>query len=537
MLLVINVGYIIASFIAIFITTLIVYKVANNIFGLGLRLKPILLCAVCAMLISLVLPKIIVGFAGLPATLAVLAVFAVVFAYFVARYEDIPLPHQDTDAEADSTCCLEATLWETEVAENKLNKGQFTLQEESLNDTRVASVDEESDIVQADNYNIAVDTRGSLEDNPPENQQIDAAESVSFKLPESAYVKETQEADSPLETEVVENELVEVIQEVNSNVIDPQIALTSADSSAGSEAISLELPTESDNVETVGSYLDAETVDNELYDQENMVEANEAVSTDIALDITELDNNALCVENSNVMEADIIERQLLHRQEGLEESQLAAEIADEGTEFTKGIEVEDSSAEESEMKDINEASGQVAAEVLLQMPNKVIAGQAESPVDQAFMQEVDDVRMEYEELNASSVQMEAVELDDLIDFAFVCKETQDYNNAYKSFKKALTLYPNSEAAPFLVVEIGNILKNKGNYDEAIKIFSEGRNLSQTKHDEMMEQEFISTIAYLRITKNILLQNRLGNIPFFEIPTQILNQIDEEFREWRNVGNI
>ncbi|MBP2663267.1 MAG: hypothetical protein H6Q71_1215, partial [Firmicutes bacterium] len=55
--------YIIASLVAIFIATLIVYKVANNLFGLGLRLKPLLLCAVCAMFISLVLPKIVVGFA------------------------------------------------------------------------------------------------------------------------------------------------------------------------------------------------------------------------------------------------------------------------------------------------------------------------------------------------------------------------------------------------------------------------------------------------------------------------------------------
>lgn len=135
------------------------------------------------------------------------------------------------------------------------------------------------------------------------------------------------------------------------------------------------------------------------------------------------------------------------------------------------------------------------------------------------------------------MQFESEELDDLLEFAFISKESHDYTAAFNAFNRALTLYPASEAAPFLTVEIGNILKNRGAYDDAIKVFLDGRNLSQTRQDKMMEQEFISTIAYLRITKNVLVQNRLGDIPFCEIPPHILDQIDEEFREWRNVGNI
>jgi tetratricopeptide (TPR) repeat protein len=129
------------------------------------------------------------------------------------------------------------------------------------------------------------------------------------------------------------------------------------------------------------------------------------------------------------------------------------------------------------------------------------------------------------------------QLDNLLDFAFLNKERHNEEVALLAFKQALALYPNGEAAPFLVVEVGNLLKNKGNYDEAIKVFSDGRSLCQSRADEMMEQEFISTIAYLRIIKNILLQHRLGCIKFLEIPQHILKEIDEEFREWRNVANI
>jgi tetratricopeptide (TPR) repeat protein len=571
MFLVVNVGYIIASFIAIFITTLIVYKVANNLFGLGLRLKPILLCAVCAMLISLVLPKIIVGFAGLPATLAVLAVFAVVFAYFVAKYEDLPQPDVRTDAESES-CDFGDTLaastyaadgvqlpdndsfqptgaidgnasnnevaagatealtssqelsssLETEVAGNNLNKGQLMPEEESLNDVQrydqISSFDKADDLVQADNNSMFAETPIVLEDNSLKSHYTAEQENMDSNSSGVGSVIEKQEPAILEELEVVENDLSEElsIQEENNSLDDLQPALASAvapdEGEAADSVLSLEnmdLKEEqqsefaSINKRDEGdTQLVAEIVEYEVNERaaEEILDQNDSenVFVDIDWDNTENDNLDLRAENADTVENN----------------------------FADNV-----------MNTIAEEPEQVAPEVSDLMPDKELAGQAESPVAKAFVQEVDDGSMKYDEVTVNLVQMETEELDDLIDHAFICKETQDYNKAYKVFKKALVLYPNSEAAPFLVVEIGNILKNKGDYDEAIQIFSEGRNLSQTKHDEMMEQEFISTIAYLRITKNILLQNRLGNIPFLEIPTQILNQIDEEFREWRNVGNI
>jgi tetratricopeptide (TPR) repeat protein len=155
----------------------------------------------------------------------------------------------------------------------------------------------------------------------------------------------------------------------------------------------------------------------------------------------------------------------------------------------------------------------------------------------SFLQEADNAIMDCNASTEEFGKLESEQLDDLIDFGFSSKEKKDFNTAFSVFSKALTLYPDSQAAPFLVVEIGNILKNRGDYDAAIKVFSDGRNLAQIKQDEMIEQEFISTIAYLRIIKNVLLQNHAGNVPFLKIPPEIIGQIDEEFREWRSVSNI
>ena len=129
---------------------------------------------------------------------------------------------------------------------------------------------------------------------------------------------------------------------------------------------------------------------------------------------------------------------------------------------------------------------------------------------------------------------EAEDIDSLLDFAFLCKEQRNYSMSLKAFRHALKLYPDNEAAPFLVIEIGTILKNEGLYDEAIRLFSEAKNLPSLQNDPILEQEFISTVAYLRIVKNVLLQHRLGFISFNNIPNAIVKEIDDEFKEWRNL---
>ncbi len=703
----VNVGYIIASFIAIFITTLLVYKVANKLFGLGLRLKPILLCAVCAMLISLVLPKIIVGFAGLPATLGVLAIFAVVFAYFIARSEDTPLPNQKTDADEDNAYCLVDTLAQPEVLGNvviqpesvyqsanesdcnEISNGATALSnmavgsgdtdnseylpesqtilhrdtdelkletlpiedmvsardqetgilletkvdeqelmdavpvveadmksdiaelasddlpaesanavegviveqptpEELADAVPIVEADMESDIAELANDDLFAEITDTIESVLVEQQLMDSQESLEDNQLEAEGDNENQEPSAILATEVeaVEKEIMEeqqtaeeeaasVIQTIDAdiesdiaevaNVIltadttdileDKIVEQQLMDSQENLEDNLNQSETEGDNEENQEPSAilatEVEAVEKEIMEEQQTAEEEaasvvQAVDADIESDIAELANVILTADTTDILEDKMVEQQLMDSQEKLVDNHNQLEIEADyemstpGLEFQQAIPREVSSIGEDEIKDFAEP-GQITAEVLPRMTEESIGEeiiiQDKLPGEPSFVQEADELMMECTELNVDPVQIDSESLDDLIDLAFMSKENQDYNNAFKTFKKALALYPNSEAAPFLVVEIGNILKKMGNYDEAIKVFSDGRNLSKTKQDEMMEQEFISTIAYLRITKNILLQNRLGSIPFLEIPPQILDQIEEEFREWRSVGNI
>ncbi len=126
-------------------------------------------------------------------------------------------------------------------------------------------------------------------------------------------------------------------------------------------------------------------------------------------------------------------------------------------------------------------------------------------------------------------------LDDLMDFAFTQKEAGHHQQALDAFRRALRLYRFSEAAPFLAIEIANLLKNRGSYDEAIAVLSDSRSLLALLENETLDQEFVVTIAYLRIVKNTLLHKRLGYLPFSRIPADISSEIDAEFREWRNLA--
>jgi hypothetical protein len=123
-------------------------------------------------------------------------------------------------------------------------------------------------------------------------------------------------------------------------------------------------------------------------------------------------------------------------------------------------------------------------------------------------------------------------LDDLLECAFSYKKRGEDSCALDTFKCALELYRDKEVAPFLVIEIADLLKNEGAYDEAITLLTESRNLLGLHEKHGLDQDFINTIAYLRIIKNTLSESHFGYIPLGKIPAEILEKIDDEFREWR-----
>lgn len=126
-------------------------------------------------------------------------------------------------------------------------------------------------------------------------------------------------------------------------------------------------------------------------------------------------------------------------------------------------------------------------------------------------------------------------LDDLLDYAFIQKDALQLTTALQAFQKAMLLCKENKVAPLIIVEISNIFKVRGQYEQAIQLLSEGRNLPYLLENRLLNQQFIEMIAFLRIIKNDLLANQLGLLPYDQIPSDIMLKINKEFRDWLTIN--
>ena len=156
-------------------------------------------------------------------------------------------------------------------------------------------------------------------------------------------------------------------------------------------------------------------------------------------------------------------------------------------------------------------------------------------LEQEKIETIEVVQLMKEEMSQVAVlDLDLQDMDELLDYAFLQKEQHNFQDALLAFRQIVKLYPDSSAAPFAVIEIGNILKMRGAYDDAILAFAEAKTLPALQNNYQFDQEFVSTIAYLRIVKNVLVHRRLGFLPYEKIPADAFQEIDAEFREWRNL---
>ena len=125
--------------------------------------------------------------------------------------------------------------------------------------------------------------------------------------------------------------------------------------------------------------------------------------------------------------------------------------------------------------------------------------------------------------------------ENILDYAYQQKEAQNYDEALRAFKQILQTDPSSSDAPFAVIEIGSLLKLRGAYDEAIQVFLDAKSLPSLQQDPDLGQEFINTIAYLRIIKNVLIYRGVGLLPFSKISEDVIQEIEKEYSEWRGLS--
>ena len=121
-------------------------------------------------------------------------------------------------------------------------------------------------------------------------------------------------------------------------------------------------------------------------------------------------------------------------------------------------------------------------------------------------------------------------LDDVLDYAFELKGNSDWASALKAYQYALEQYREDAYAPFLVLEIINIHKDHGRYDEAIQCFYDALEIPAVADSPDMLAEFEDSMIYLEATKEVLAAENQPDTPFFDIPKDYMSKIESIYNE-------
>ena len=403
--------YIIIGIMSISIFTYIVYILINKMLVVHMHIKYLILCACCALLISLILPRIFVGFAGLTGTLGIVILFAIISSYCITYYYD------DTMGKSAPANALVPN---------------FVEDLEDLED--LEEKDQTEDIAL-----IGPQSRPQmqLEEYLNNNKNIEQSPYIVTETTGVCILESSEVMLSDDLTKIIQKNSEESIIKDNKVIID--------------------------------------SVVKKYYYPIRYVEKN---------------RNSIALKNKNIIKQNNLEISLEN----------TVKIVTKAKDFKYSM-------------NFKNKRNILNTPLVLETIHKHLA----TPIAN----------------EPSEPHFESDDLDSLMDFAFLQKEHRNFRQALIYFRQALKLYPNSEVGPFLVMEIGTILKNLGLYNEAIEVFIEGRLLPTVMNNSMLEQEFINNIAYLRIVKNILVKNSLEFMPLNDIPVNAIAEIDSDFCDWRN----
>ena len=121
-------------------------------------------------------------------------------------------------------------------------------------------------------------------------------------------------------------------------------------------------------------------------------------------------------------------------------------------------------------------------------------------------------------------------LDDLLDKAYDERDKGNIWQAIDTYKKALERYRNDEYAPFVAIDLGNLYKDRAMYSKAIKIYEEALTLPAVERNPSIKKEFVDKLEYLRILHEVLIRHHALSTPFNLLSREILQEIDNEFKQ-------
>ena len=430
--------FIIATTIFFALSFFIIYKLANFI-GLKISIKSLFLCAICSLLINLILPLNIKLFNH--SNLSIVFIIALLSSYFITYYnEKITSSQIDPDEEA---------FLNTEVL-NELLPLKF----KTLFSTKKLLTETSSN---KDNEPIIIENLSINNNTTPITEEPVIETEVSNEVVEEPVI-ETEASN-----EVVEEPIIEASKEL----VDEPVIETEASNELVEEPI---IETEASN----------ELVDEPVIETEasNEVVEDPIIETEASNEL--VDEPVIETEVSN----EVVEEPII-------ETEASSELVDEPI-----IETESS--------------------------NEII----EKPVIET--DDIADINENYVLLSDNDV-FTTDDMDELVDLATEYKDSSP-DKAFKALQKALFNNQENDYAPFIIIEMTNILKAQGLYAEAIEIYQQALMLNIIKTDSYLLKQFSNTITYLSILKTTLTSYNLPKLPFKEISPEILAIVEKDFAE-------
>ena len=119
-------------------------------------------------------------------------------------------------------------------------------------------------------------------------------------------------------------------------------------------------------------------------------------------------------------------------------------------------------------------------------------------------------------------------LDDYLNYAGKKRAEGCVSAAILTYQQALGKFRDDSYLPFIVIELGNLYKDAGDYAEAASAYRSALRLSAVKRQPGMVAAFRENIAYLEAVSRVLTRRRMANTPFSQIPPDCRSEIESVF---------
>jgi hypothetical protein len=140
-------------------------------------------------------------------------------------------------------------------------------------------------------------------------------------------------------------------------------------------------------------------------------------------------------------------------------------------------------------------------------------------------------------LKLTAVLSKLGSLDDLLDYAHEQKSRHNYSNSLFAYKQALIKYFDDDYAPFIVIEMGNIYKSIGFYEEAVTTYKKAFSLPAVVSNDAIQDKFQKNMDYLHTVKYILRKHNAMKTPFEKIPKPYIREIEFTLQNRRTKKHV